>query len=104
MSELDLLIRGGRVLDGAGNPWCREDVGIRGDRIVAVGHDLGTAKRTLDVDDLIVSPGFIDIHTHSDLQILATPLHEPKVRQGGFSAKRRPTRHWGEPAALGKKL
>ncbi len=82
MSELDLLIRGGRVLDGAGNPWCREDVGIRGDRIVAVGHDLGTAKRTLDVDDLIVSPGFIDIHTHSDLQILATPLHEPKVRQG----------------------
>ncbi|MGI9658907.1 MAG: N-acyl-D-amino-acid deacylase family protein, partial [Gaiellaceae bacterium] len=82
MSDFDLIVRGGRVLDGAGNPWVRADVGMRGDRIAAVGHDLGTAQRVLDVDDLVVSPGFIDMHTHSDLQLLATPLHEAKVRQG----------------------
>jgi N-acyl-D-amino-acid deacylase len=80
---LDLLLRGGRVIDGAGNSWYRADVGIAGDRVAAVGR-LGTepATRTIDVDGLFVCPGFIDMHTHSDLQLLANPAHEAKVHQG----------------------
>jgi N-acyl-D-amino-acid deacylase len=80
---LDLLLRGGRVIDGAGNSWYRADVGIAGDRVAAVGR-LGTepATRTIDVDGLFVCPGFVDMHTHSDLQLLANPAHEAKVHQG----------------------
>jgi N-acyl-D-amino-acid deacylase len=80
---LDLLIRDGRVIDGAGNPWFSADVGIEGDRIVAVGR-LGDkpASRTIDADGLFVCPGFVDMHTHSDLQLLANPAHEAKVCQG----------------------
>jgi N-acyl-D-amino-acid deacylase len=80
---LDVLIRGGRVIDGAGNPWYRADVGIVGDRIAAVGQLAGaTAACTIDADGLFVCPGFVDLHTHSDLQLLANPLHEAKVHQG----------------------
>src|SRR5581483_10290362 len=80
---LDVLVRGGRVIDGAGNPWYRADVGIAGDRIAAVGR-LGDdeAARTIDADGLFVCPGFVDMHTHSDLRLLAEPMHEAKVHQG----------------------
>jgi len=62
----DLLLRGGRVLDGSGNPWFRADVGILGDRIVAVGSLGGSpARRTLDVEDRYIAPGFIDTHSHA---------------------------------------
>lgn len=79
----DLLIRNGRVIDGAGNPWYRADVGIVGDRIAAVGP-LGNARaaRTIDAEGLFVCPGFVDMHTHSDIQLLANPRHEAKVMQG----------------------
>ncbi len=79
---LDVLIRGGRVIDGAGNPWYRADVGIAGDRIAAVGRIDEPAARTIDADGLFVCPGFVDMHTHSDLQLLVNPLHEAKVLQG----------------------
>jgi N-acyl-D-amino-acid deacylase len=80
---LDVLIRGGRVIDGSGDPWFRADVGIAGDRIAAVGLlDGETAERTVDADGLFVCPGFVDMHTHSDLQLLASPAHEAKVHQG----------------------
>jgi N-acyl-D-amino-acid deacylase len=80
---LDLLIRNGRVIDGTGNPWYRADVGIRGDRIVAVGRlDRESATRTIDADGLAVCPGFVDMHTHSDLALLAEPTWECKVMQG----------------------
>lgn len=69
---LDVVIRGGRVVDGSGAPWVRADVGIAGGRIAAIG-DLSTAEaaRQIDAAGQIVSPGFIDCHSHSDWSLLA---------------------------------
>ena len=65
--RFDILITDGRILDGSGNPWYRADVGIRGDRVVAIGDLAGaTGVRTIDARDRIVAPGFIDIHSHAD--------------------------------------
>ena len=64
--SFDMLITGGRVLDGSGNPWSRVDIGILGDRIVAIGDLSDTrASRTIEADGLYVAPGFIDVHTHA---------------------------------------
>src|SRR5262245_45138091 len=69
--KYDLLIRNGRVIDGAGNPWFYGDVAIRDGRIVAVGRvPPGDATQTIDASGLFVSPGFIDIHSHSDTLLL----------------------------------
>jgi N-acyl-D-aspartate/D-glutamate deacylase len=82
-SAYDLLIRGGRIVDGTGNPWYVGDVGIRGDRIAAVGRLAdASAKRQIDAAGLIVAPGFIDLHTHSDLPLLNDGNAESKIRQG----------------------
>ena len=63
----DLLITGGRVYDGTGNPWFYADIGIRGDRIAAIGKLRGaTAARVIDASGRIVAPGFIDLHSHAD--------------------------------------
>lgn len=79
----DLLITGGRLIDGAGTPWYWADVAVRGDRIVAVGALAGAAaKRIIKAEGRIVCPGFIDMHTHSDLYPLYNPLMECKIRQG----------------------
>jgi N-acyl-D-aspartate/D-glutamate deacylase len=66
-ADFDILIRGGRVVDGTGNPWFTADVGIRGDTIAEIG-DLGSRKaaKVIDAQGLVVSPGFIDLHTHCD--------------------------------------
>ena len=62
----DILIRNGRVLDGSGNPWRRADVGIRGDRIAAIGRlATATAATVIDARDRVVAPGFIDAHSHA---------------------------------------
>lgn len=83
MSVADLLLRGGVLLDGTGNPGFRADVEVTGDRITGVGRlTEATATRTIDVTGLAVAPGFIDMHSHSDIQILANPTHEAKVHQG----------------------
>jgi N-acyl-D-amino-acid deacylase len=79
----DLVVAGGRIVDGCGNPWYRGDVAVRGDRVAAVGAP-GTlrGRRVIDADDRYVTPGFIDPHTHSDLTILLHPRAETAVRQG----------------------
>jgi N-acyl-D-amino-acid deacylase len=79
----DLLITGGRIVDGSGNPWYRADVGIAGGKIAAIGQLAhAEAKEQLSAAGKVVAPGFIDTHVHGDLALLADPLHEPAVRQG----------------------
>ncbi len=81
--EYDLIIRNGRIVDGTGNPWFHGDVAIRGDKIVAVGRVPEVkAKRTIDAKGLIVAPGFIDIHSHSDDLLLEDGHAQSKIRQG----------------------
>ena len=80
---LDLIIRGGHIVDGTGNPWFAGDVGIRSDRIIAVGRLEGAkAGREIDARGLVVAPGFIDMHTHSDQSLLDDGNAESKVREG----------------------
>ena len=81
--DFDVLIRGGRIVDGAGNPAWTGDIGIRGGRIAAMGRLAGkTAERTIDAAGLTVAPGFIDIHNHSDYTIVRDGNAESMVRQG----------------------
>ncbi len=80
----DVLITNARVVDGAGNPWFRADIGIRGDRIAAVGALVGrSADRTIDAEDRVVSPGFIDMMGQATTVLLTDPPSaESKLRQG----------------------
>jgi N-acyl-D-amino-acid deacylase len=79
----DILIRGGAVFDGAGNPAVVSDVAIADGRIAAIGHAVsGAAHKTIDATGLAVAPGFIDIKTHSDFTLPINPKAESKVRQG----------------------
>jgi N-acyl-D-amino-acid deacylase len=82
-AELDLVIAGGRVIDGTGAPWFRADVGVKGDRIAAVG-DLSRARaaRRIDVHGQAVAPGFIDMLGQSELTLLVDNRAESKIRQG----------------------
>ena len=79
----DLVFRNGFLIDGSGNPWFRADVGISGGKIAKVGKlDTVGTERVIDARGLVVSPGFIDIHSHSDLALLINPRAESKIRQG----------------------
>jgi len=81
--DFDILIRGGQLLDGTGAPAVRADVGIREGRIVEIGSlQQRSAKRTIDATGLTVAPGFIDLHTHSEMPLLADGNAESAVRQG----------------------
>lgn len=79
----DLLLRHGRIVDGTGSAWYRADVAFRGDTIVRVGPSItGTAKRSVDVEERVIAPGFIDIHSHARTGIFEVPTAENYIRQG----------------------
>jgi N-acyl-D-amino-acid deacylase len=79
----DLVIRNGKVVDGTGNPWFYGDVAVGGGRIEVVGRvPSGVAKREIDARGLVVAPGFIDMHSHSDFLLLEDGHAHSKIRQG----------------------
>lgn len=79
----DLVIKNGRVISGCGNPWYRADIGVTGDTIMKIGTiPEKEAKEVIDAKGLVVSPGFIDSHSHGDLRILGDPTAKEKLMQG----------------------
>ena len=78
----DLVVRNGTVVDGTGGPVRRADIAIVGDRITEVGDDIGRGHRELDADGLIVTPGFVDPHTHYDGQATWDPVLAPSSHHG----------------------
>jgi N-acyl-D-amino-acid deacylase len=79
----DVLIKNGQIVDGTGNPWFKADIAIASGKIVKIGRGLqGEAKTIIDASGRIVSPGFIDAHTHSDFNVLADPLCQSTIQQG----------------------
>ncbi len=78
----DLLVRNGRIVDGTGSAAYAADVAVAGDEIVAIGQLEGESAKTVDAAGLVVTPGFIDLHTHSDLSFLLDNTAQSKVRQG----------------------
>jgi N-acyl-D-aspartate/D-glutamate deacylase len=101
----DLVIRGGTVVDGSGGPSRRADVAVDGDRISAVGKVAGPARRDIDADGAMVTPGWVDIHTHYDGQVTWDPEVSPSGWHGvttvvmgncgvGFAPARAADRDW----------
>ncbi|MGB2826157.1 MAG: amidohydrolase family protein, partial [Thermoplasmata archaeon] len=81
--KLDTGILGGYVVDGSGNPWYRADIGISGKRISKIGRiSRRECERTINAKGLFVCPGFIDIHTHSDVTAMAFRGCDSTLRQG----------------------
>ena len=77
----DIVFKNGMVLDGTGNPWFYADVAVKGDTIAKIGK-IEDAEKTIDVSGHIVAPGFIDIHSHSDISVLVDGKAQSKIRQG----------------------
>ena len=78
----DLVIKGGRVVDGSGNPWFPGEVAVNGGIISAVGKVEKKARETIDASGMIVSPGFIDAHSHGDIVLISEPEARIKIMQG----------------------
>ncbi|MCI0897919.1 MAG: amidohydrolase family protein, partial [Chloroflexi bacterium] len=80
----DLLLRNGRIVDGTGQTWFRASLGVTGDTVTVIKGDTSQvqAGRIIDVEGSVVCPGFIDMHSHSELKLMTEPEHQAKVRQG----------------------
>ncbi len=83
-NDFDILILGGCVYDGLGHPGVETDLAVKGDRIVALSRAKATsrAKTVIDARGMAVAPGFIDPHSHTDIELLVNPRAESKIRQG----------------------
>ncbi|MCW4049703.1 MAG: amidohydrolase family protein [Candidatus Bathyarchaeota archaeon] len=93
--DFDFLIKNAKILDGTGSPWFRGDIAVKDGRIAGVGKVSGESTEIINVSGLAVSPGFIDIHSHSDFSLIVNPEADSFIRQGitsvlnghcGFSA------------------
>src|SRR5258707_256949 len=110
--DFDLLLTGGRIVDGSGNPWYRADIGIRDGRIAEIGRLAGRpAKRTIAVANQVISPGFIDMMGNTTLPFLTgRNAAESKLRQGittllaGEGHSDAPTKQWPTFAAYFRAL
>src|SRR5688572_8347826 len=78
----DLVIRNGLVVDGSGRPGYEADVAVDGERIAAIGKNLAAGQKEIDARGKVVSPGFIDPHTHMDLFLVLYPHGNPVVNFG----------------------
>ena len=80
----DIVIRGGTIVDGTGTPGRPGTLAIEAGRVRILSSevDIALAERTIDAPGMVVAPGFIDLHSHSGLEIFREPRHEPKIRQG----------------------
>ena len=78
----DIVIKNGRILDGTGSPYVKSDIAVKDDRITKIGRVVGDITKTIDAKGQIVSPGFIDPHSHTDHTVLAFPEAESFILQG----------------------
>ena len=82
-ASYDLVLRNGRIVDGTGSPWFKGDIAIRGDTIARIAPVVSEpAARVVDVEGLVIAPGFIDIHTHARRGVFEVPTADNYVRQG----------------------
>jgi N-acyl-D-amino-acid deacylase len=81
--DYDIVILNGIIVDGTGNPWFRSDIGVEEGKIIDIGKLKSThVDRVVDASGLIVCPGFIDIHSHSDFILITNPTMDAKIYQG----------------------
>ena len=80
----DLLLKNGRIVDGTGQTWFRASLGITEDIVTVLKGDTSQVEvgRVIDVEGSVICPGFIDMHSHSELKLMTDPEHHAKVRQG----------------------